>query len=62
LKQSDAGPPAKRRKIGKSSSKSKGKKPVHCTDDELEESTQNNSEDNDNSTTEEANVKGARYV
>ena len=33
---------------------------MHCTDDELEESTQNNSEDNDNSTTEEANVKGAR--
>ena len=33
---------------------------MHCTDDELEESTQNNSEDNNNSTTEEANVKGAR--
>ena len=32
---------------------------MHCTDDELE-STENNSEDNDNSTTEEANVKGDR--
>ena len=32
---------------------------MHCTDDELE-STQNNSEDDDNSITKEANVKGAR--
>ena len=33
---------------------------MYCTDDELEELTQNNSEDNDNLITEEANVKGAR--
>ena len=56
---SDDSPPAKRRKIGKS--KSKGKKPVHCTNDELEEESANtNSEDRDNSANIEADSKGAR--